>query len=101
MMTTNARMGGNQIGKFATVLSSDSVGPEEYCMLAYQDSETDLQLGGASSQRGRNSDAYAAQRLPARRKSTHKKSFLEPHESDTNTDLINFMSSGEENNASA
>jgi len=40
--STNLMQRPGAMGKFATVLSSDSVGPEDYCMLAYQDSETDL-----------------------------------------------------------
>ena len=32
-----------QLNKFSTVLSSDGVDPEEYCALAYQDSEVENQ----------------------------------------------------------
>lgn len=58
----NAFTGGKRSSQFATVLSSDSIGPEEYCALAYEDSD-ELNPG---SGRG---DTYAAQRLPARKKS--------------------------------
>ena len=52
------------------MLSSDSVGPEDYCALAYQDSEVDVDQT--------NNGAYAAQRkMPARRKSPHRKMFIE------------------------
>ena len=77
-----------RFGQFSTVLSSDSVGPEELCTLAYQDSETDLT--GAGTGRAAGSDTYAAQRLPGRRKSPHKKNFIEPQESDVNIDDDDF-----------
>jgi len=66
------------MGKFSTVLSSDGVDPDEYCALAYQDSEVDN--NGLSAR----NEGYAGSRLPARRKSPHKKLFLEPQESDSN-----------------
>ena len=55
------------------MLSSDSVDPGELCALAYQDSEVE------TSARQEN---YAETRLPARRKSPHKKLFLEPQDTD-------------------
>ena len=33
--------GGGRSNKFSTVLSSDGIDPEEYCALAYQDSEVE------------------------------------------------------------
>ena len=60
------------------MLSSDGVDPDDYCALAYQDSEVEHQQPS-----GRN-EGYAGSRLPARKKSPHKKLFLEPQESDSN-----------------
>lgn len=68
---------GNKMSKFSTVLSSDSVDPDEYCALAYQDSEID-----SIHELSARNDAYAGSRLPARMKSPHKKLFLEPQESE-------------------